>query len=581
MNKSSHILKLISLVAFCFLTSCLPSEPFSNSKQNLVVEKRIIGSWIGKYYTSKIELINSEDYKIYFEQHSDFIEQSMDFKIEAVGNLYRFENNIIGQFKTTSFKMGAESKSTEYQEMKELKGHYIIGVIESIDNDSFVFNWLPYEAFGDYKSVTTKMMQQKMPELIKSGEYKKGTISFTKLTKDFTAEQYHARERAKIEAERKYCLDIVSGQIPIKSIIDKYFITNDELSCLAGAVGEQKEIDQQTLTQLLELSLPVRGLVSISRHQNSTIETKREALHKILFSDRKNFEGGNPLAEKRDNRNRIIAYHPIVTKQLFLDNANLLESNPEWYNNKKFIDFIFNIVRIGITPPEAIDLIVDKINEVLTMHVDGKESVFMKQGQVQYLLRDIYLHDNILEKTRAKMLNFYKGAVDTELKQRHISLLNGVLINNVCTVYWAKDQDIIDLINFVIAKNIHGAGIGYINGVSYHIGPTYYKNLPNSGIDYSRIINKNILPVETLVELAKQNPSTIRFSLSKINDKKDLSDIKISLDHEIKSIEMEVDSLSKLTELSTVQKNKMYWLGNAIKSHSSLLAQIEQKINAL
>lgn len=385
---------------------------------------------------------------------------------------------------------------------------------------------------------------------------------------------------------RKYCLDIVSGVIPIRSIIDKGLITNEELSCLADAIDKQKEIDQNNLNELLKLTLPVRGFSNLLNHENADNDIKKKAVNKILFSDRKNFEGGNPLLEKIDRKERRrrniekVGYHPFITESLLYENALLLDTNPEWYNSKECIDFVFNIVRVEITSAKLLDFIVEKVNEALSRYVDGKESVFMRQD-INYLLRDIYLHDNISKNTRIKMLNFYKGVVDTEKKRKLVALLNGVLINEVCTVYWAKDEEIVDLIRFVIEKNKDGAGIGYVNGGSYYTGGRYLKNLPYSGIEYSKIISKNILPAEVLVELAKQNPSTTYHSLPNINDKKDLSEIKISIEREIKSLKLEVDNLTRIAELSTAQKNKLSWLGNAIKSYSALLSQIEQKIDSI
>jgi hypothetical protein len=374
--------------------------------------------------------------------------------------------------------------------------------------------------------------------------------------------------------EREYCIEIMNGEIPISSILRKESISNNELGCISSAVGKIDKIDQKTLAQLLELNLPVRGLANISLHKNSDEKTKSNAVSKILFSDRKNFEGGNPLASQRDNNNRITAYNPYVTEELIHRNALILESNNEWYNDKQCINFIFNIISVGVTSSKTLDFIVGKVNNALSLYVDGIISEFVKQSEMNYLLRDIYLHENISENTREKMLEFYNGNIDSEQKKRTIAKTTGKFINDIVSVYWATDEEIVKLIQFVLKMNNNGALIGYANGVSYYTGDPYNE------INYEKVINKNILKEQTLVELAKQNPRTLRYSLSMINGKDDLSNIKFSLEKEINKLINNASSLRMVDKLNTNQKNTLSWIDEAVKYYSNLLTQIEQKIDA-
>ena len=368
-------------------------------------------------------------------------------------------------------------------------------------------------------------------------------------------------------------------KIPISAIISKEKISTHELECISSVVGKINKIDQRVLAQLLELNLPVRGYVNISLHKNSTDETKRRAISKILFSDRKRFEGANPLAVKRDNRNRITAYNPAVTEELLHSNALMLESNPEWYNDQKYIDFVFNIPRISITSQETVGYLIKKIKEALLLQMKGVDVELVKQYGFNYLIRDYYIFDNTSEESKIELLCNYIEVEHTKNQIVYVLKFQADILNLIIKTYWTTNDDLIFIINSIVNNNKNELKFPDFLGVPYYLGKSYFNNEPYVGSNFKKVIDKNILSHEIIFNLAKQDPYTLFYSLPIFNDRKDLIEIKLSIDHKRNYIEGKVQGINKLKVISPIQRNEIERANDVVEYYSKLVKQIDEKLD--
>jgi hypothetical protein len=193
MKKVNTCIQLLFVILLAVLTSgCLFKVPYSETA-DLKIDKRLLGTWEGPTCKATIKEVNDNRYSVNFTQASNFVGSKMIFRIIADGYLTKKNGYYIGQFKVSELLSG--KSLDKLRPDKELNGYFVIGIIEDIKENSFVFDLIHPELLQDYYSksykdqsmffgkqpnLTTNHFKNYLDRFIENGNFRKKQYSFTR-----------------------------------------------------------------------------------------------------------------------------------------------------------------------------------------------------------------------------------------------------------------------------------------------------------------------------------------------------------------------------------------------------------------